>query len=38
LNIYSQGENSIIDELGIWNGTLKEEEVEYLYEKQKDFY
>ncbi|MFA5696553.1 MAG: LamG-like jellyroll fold domain-containing protein, partial [Bacilli bacterium] len=38
LNIYSQGENSIIDELGIWNGTLKEEEIEYLYEKQKDFY
>jgi len=38
LNIYSQEENSIIDELGIWNGTLKEEEIEYLYEKQKDFF
>ena len=38
LNIYSQGENSMIDELGIWNGTLKEEEIEYLYQKQKDFY
>jgi hypothetical protein len=38
LTIYSQGEDSVIDELGIWNGTLKEEEIEYLYTKQKDFF
>ncbi len=38
LVISSQGDNFIMDELGLWNGTLNSAEIEYLYNNQKSFF
>ncbi len=38
LIISSQGDDLLIDELGLWNGTLNSAEIEYLYSNQKVFF
>jgi len=38
LVISSQGEDFVMDELGLWNGTLNSAEIEYLYNNQKSFF